>query len=248
MCKKYKKIKTMKSIFTRIVLGLTLLCSFSLLMNSCSEAVESTEQVYQCPMDCEEGKTYTENSGCPVCKMDLQLKEENTKVLADENEISSASIFNLASKWNTQNNERIELKELKGEVLVMIYTSCQAACPRLVADMRNIGKKIEAKGGQGVRYVLVSIDPEIDTPEVLKAFAIENEMDSNEWTFLQGTVDDVREFSNVLAVKYKQISPLDFSHSNIISVFDKAVVLYHQQEGLGVDNDETVSKILELSK
>jgi protein SCO1/2 len=179
--------------------------------------------------------------------MDLQIKEESTKVLADENEIESASIFNLTSKWKTQNNETIQLKELKGEVLVMvmIYTSCQAACPRLVADMRNIGKKVDTKD---VRYVLVSIDPEVDTPEVLKAFAIENEMDTDEWTFLQGTVDDVREFSNVLAVKYKQISPLDFSHSNIISVFDKAGVLYHQQEGLGVDNDETVSKIIELSK
>jgi len=237
----------MKSIYIRITLIVSVLFSFSLLMNSCSEDVQSTEQVYQCPMDCEEGKTYSENSGCPICKMDLQLKDENTKVLADEGKIESASIFNLSSKWETQNNETIELKDLKGEVLVMVmvYTSCQAACPRLVADMRNISKKVDSKG---VRYVLVSIDPEVDTPEVLKAFAIENEMDSEEWTFLQGTVDDVREFSNVLAVKYKQISPIDFSHSNIISVFDKEGVLYHQQEGLGVDNDATVSKILELSK
>jgi len=237
----------MKSIYIRITLIVSVLFSFSFLMNSCSEDVQSTEQVYQCPMDCEEGKTYSENSGCPICKMDLQLKDENTKVLADEGKIESASIFNLSSKWETQNNETIELKDLKGEVLVMVmvYTSCQAACPRLVADMRNISKKVDSKG---VRYVLVSIDPEVDTPEVLKAFAIENEMDSEEWTFLQGTVDDVREFSNVLAVKYKQISPIDFSHSNIISVFDKEGVLYHQQEGLGVDNDATVSKILELSK
>jgi len=236
----------MKSIYIRITLIVSVLFSFSFLMNSCSEGVQSTEQVYQCPMDCEEGKTYSENSGCPICKMDLQLKDGNTKVLAD-GKIESASIFNLSSKWETQNNETIELKDLKGEVLVMVmvYTSCQAACPRLVADMRNISKKVDSKD---VRYVLVSIDPEVDTPEVLKAFAIENEMDSEEWTFLQGTVDDVREFSNVLAVKYKQISPIDFSHSNIISVFDKEGVLYHQQEGLGVDNDATVSKILELSK
>jgi len=215
-------------------------------MNSCSENIQSTEQVYQCTMDCEEGKTYSDNRGCPICKMDLQLKDKYSKVLADEGKIESASIFNLTSKWETQNNETIELKDLKGEVLVMVmvYTSCQAACPRLVADMRNISKKVDSKE---VRYVLVSIDPEVDTPEVLKAFAIENEMDSEEWIFLQGSIDDVREFSNVLAVKYKQISPIDFSHSNIISVFDMAGVLFHQQEGLGVDNDETVSKIVELS-
>jgi len=31
--------------------------------------------VYQCPMDCEKGKSYTEKGNCPVCKMDLKSKE-----------------------------------------------------------------------------------------------------------------------------------------------------------------------------
>ena len=31
--------------------------------------------LYQCPMDCENGKTYEEPGKCPVCKMDLKLKE-----------------------------------------------------------------------------------------------------------------------------------------------------------------------------
>uniref|UniRef100_UPI00345BF4E6 SCO family protein n=1 Tax=uncultured Paraglaciecola sp. TaxID=1765024 RepID=UPI00345BF4E6 len=87
--------------------------------------------------------------------------------------------------------------------------------------------------------------PETDTPTRLKAFAKENLMDDEHWIFLQGTKTSVREFANVLAVKYKQISPLDFSHSNIITVFNPAGELVHQQEGLGVDNKETISKIIE---
>jgi len=161
--------------------------------------------------------------------------------------ISSASIFNLTSKWKTQNNETIELKDLKGDVLVMvmIYTSCKAACPRLVADMRNIFNKV---GNSSVKYIFVSIDPETDTPKKLKEFAIMNQMDNKQWVFLQGNIDDVREFSNVLSVKYKQISPIDFSHSNIISVFNKDGVLIHQQEGLGLNNDNTVFQINNLIK
>jgi protein SCO1/2 len=179
--------------------------------------------------------------------MRLVQIDSHSKLEADHHEISAESIFNLSSKWNTQDGESIELIDLKGDVLVvvMIYTSCQAACPRLVADLRNIHKKVN---DSTVKYVLVSINPETDTPERLKEFAIENQMDDEQWVFLQGTVDDVREFSNVLAVKYKQISPLDFSHSNIISVFDKAGVLYYQQEGLGVNNEITVSKIIELAQ
>lgn len=32
--------------------------------------------VYQCPMDCEEGKTYEKEGSCPVCKMDLKKVEK----------------------------------------------------------------------------------------------------------------------------------------------------------------------------
>lgn len=237
---KVLKNKKMKKILIALILTIGMTTFFS----SCNNTTEqkTSEIQFQCPMDCEKGKIYSKEDICPVCKMKLRAVGKDKKIVADVNEISDASIFNLTSKWNTQNNKTILLKELKGEVLVMvmIYTTCKAACPRLVADMRSISDKVESKN---VKYVLVSIDPENDTPEKLKAFAIENEMDTDQWVFLQGTVDDVREFSNVLSVKYKQISPLDFSHSNIISVFDKQGVLSHQQEGLGVDNEETIEKI-----
>ena len=165
--------------------------------------------------------------------MDLKPLSEGP-VLADNTDtpISDLSMFNLTSTWKTQDNKSIQLMDLKGDLLVvvMIYTSCKAACPRLVADMRNIYSKIDDKS---VKYVYVSIDPEVDTPEKLKAFAIENQMDTNQFIFLQGTMDDVREFANVVAVKYKKIAPIDFSHSNIISLFNRKGELEYQQEGSG---------------
>lgn len=163
------------------------------------------------------------------------------------NSISQESIYNLTSKWKTQDNKTIELKDLKGKVtvMVMIYTSCKAACPRLVADMRDIESKMPKDKLSDLNFVLVSIDPEVDTPKRLKAFAKANFMDAPHWTFLQGTKSTVQEFANVLAVKYKQIAPMDFSHSNIISVFNREGELIHQQEGLGVNNKETVDKIIE---
>jgi len=158
---------------------------------------------------------------------------------------SEGSIFHLASTWNTEEGQSIHLRDLHGKtlVVVMIYTTCKAACPRLVADMLAIRAGVPAKLDGKVQYVLVSIDPEHDTPEALKAFAISKEMDGEEWTFLQGNPASVREFANVLAVRYKEISPMDFSHSNIISVFNPAGDLVHQQEGLGVNNKETIAAI-----
>ena len=231
--------------FSKSILFLFVACiSFA----SCNTKKTNKDQVaYQCPMECEGDKTYDSQGSCPVCKMDLALLESKT-VIANADKISEESIFNLTSKWNTEEGEIIELKDLKGKplVMVMIYTTCKAACPRLVADMRNIEKQIPEKNKEDLQYVLISIDPETDTPKRLKAFAIENQIDGNQWTFLQGTMSGVREFANVLAVKYKQISPMDFSHSNIISVFNAGGELVHQQEGLGVDNKETVLEIKEL--
>ena len=176
----------------------------------------------------------------------VRMDSENT----DKATISDMSIYNLPSHWTTQDGKEIELKELKGKVLamVMIYTSCQAACPRLVADMRNIENQIPKDKKDDVQYVFVSIDPKTDTPERLTAFAKENEMENDKWLFLRGTEEDTREFAAVLAVNYKKISPMDFSHSNIISVFDQGGELAHQQEGLGVDNKQTVQAIIDLAK
>ncbi|WP_158961301.1 SCO family protein [Myroides fluvii] len=159
--------------------------------------------------------------------------------------ISDLSIYNLPSTWTTQNGKEIELKELQGQVLVMvmIYTSCKAACPRLVADMRHIEEKVQAKNKDKVKYILVSIDPTVDTPERLKAFAQENKMEGNQWIFLRSTEDNTREFAATLAVNYKKISPIDFSHSNIISVFNTKGELDYQQEGLGIDYAPTIKEI-----
>ncbi|MCB9426516.1 MAG: SCO family protein [Flavobacteriales bacterium] len=184
-----------------------------------------------------------------VSLISCNSKKSESPNSSQDNVISEESIFNLTSKWKTEENETLELKDLKGKalVMVMIYTSCKAACPRLVADMRNIESQIPKKNSQKIRFVLISIDPKTDTPSRLKNFAQENHMDAPQWTFLQGTESGVREFANVLAVKYKQISPIDFSHSNIISVFNPKGELIHQQEGLNIDNQETVETIIKLT-
>ncbi len=160
-------------------------------------------------------------------------------------ELPEMSVYHLPATWTNQDAQEIQLEDMRGKVvvMVMIYTSCKSACPRLVADMRNIERQVPKEYLDEIQFVMVSIDPETDTPQRLKAFSEENQMTDDHWMFLRGSEADTREFAAVLAVSYRQISPIDFSHSNIISVFDKDGVLVHQKEGLGVDSEETITAI-----
>lgn len=159
--------------------------------------------------------------------------------------LDPASIFNLSSKWETPDGTKIHLEDLKGKVLtmVMIYTSCKTACPKLTADMKVIEAKVGHQNPEDLRYVLISIDPKNDTPEKMREFIKNYHLEGKQWLFIRSDEDNTRELANVLAVKYKQISPMDFSHSNIISVFSKDGLLVHQQEGITIDIDGTVNEI-----
>lgn len=163
--------------------------------------------------------------------------------------LPSDSIFNLTSTWKNQHGESLQLKNLQHKtlVVVMIYTSCKTACPILVSKMKNIESGISRKDIKEVSLVLISIDPETDTPQRLNVFARDNAMDGPEWTFLISSKEATQEFANVLSMKYKKISPLDFSHSNIISVFSPDGQLVSQEEG-NIDVEKVVSTVTQTVK
>lgn len=171
--------------------------------------------------------------------------KENSETIDDNlNTAPKESIFLLDSKWKNQNSQELQLKDLKGKnlVVVMIFTSCQTTCPILIADMQKIAAKIDPKKAAETTMVLISIDPDNDTPEVLQKYAQERNLDDEHWTLLTGDKESIRELANVLSVKYKKISPVMFSHSNIITVFDKKGEMIHQAEG--TVNSEEVSKFV----
>ena len=174
--------------------------------------------------------------------------KENTEQTVQKKDSANSSIFLLDSKWQNQDAEELQLKDLKGKnlVMVMIFTSCRTACPILVGDMKKIHAKIEKNKLKDTSLVLISIDPTNDTPEVLKKFAAERNMDQAPWIFLRSDEESTREFANVLAVKYKKISPIEFSHSNIISVFNRNGELVSQEEGSGINSDAVAKTVNEL--
>jgi protein SCO1/2 len=81
---------------------------------------------------------------------------------------------------------------IKGKVVVInfLYTSCPDVCPLETARLREVQELLGDRVGRDVFMYSISIDPDRDTPEVLKRYAERFEVGPG-WLFLTGKKDDV---------------------------------------------------------
>jgi protein SCO1/2 len=95
-----------------------------------------------------------------------------------------------------QSGRPVRSEDLRGRVVVtnFIYTSCPDVCPVLSARMAALAARLRDAGllGTRVAIVSVSVDPERDTPEVLRAYAARFGADGEAWRFLTGDPAEVR--------------------------------------------------------
>jgi protein SCO1/2 len=92
-----------------------------------------------------------------------------------------------------QDGKTLGSGELAGKVWVanFIFTTCKSICPKLTATMRSLRERL-ARESIDVLSVSVSVDPENDTPPVLKAYAEKFGTDLARWRFLTGPEKEVR--------------------------------------------------------
>jgi protein SCO1 len=106
--------------------------------------------------------------------------------------------FNMVS----QEGEPVTPAHLLGQVVVLdfIFTRCPDVCPIMTSQMAALQHSLPAQpfGGAPLRLVSVSVDPDHDTPPILKAYAAKFGADLNSWTFLTGTSADVGDLADGL--------------------------------------------------
>jgi protein SCO1 len=95
----------------------------------------------------------------------------------------------------TQDGGRLSLKELRGTVVVVtfIYASCADTCPLLTAKLAALGPRLAGTSPPPVRFVGITVDPERDTPDVLRAYARGHGADGPGWAFLTGGPTQIHE-------------------------------------------------------
>ena len=95
----------------------------------------------------------------------------------------------------SQDGVEISLESLGGKVIAVafIYTNCPDVCSVLTAKMVSVQDAMGPAFSTDVAFVSITVDPERDTPEVLKNYAKQLGADLAGWSFLTGNFDAVRD-------------------------------------------------------
>ena len=157
--------------------------------------------VYACPMHPD--VTSTKRGKCRKCGMDLRRTKTEVADVPPETapvdpaadpstpktesySFSAAKIPNasVVDQNGKQLNFYTDLIKGKSVAINFVFTTCTAICPPLTATFRKVQLEARARG-LDVQLISVSVDPTVDTPERLKAFAKKFSAEPG-WTFVTG--------------------------------------------------------------
>jgi protein SCO1/2 len=194
----------MKRTNVKLLLLGVLMVSIALAINSqaltgVSFAQQQTSE-YSCPMH-PEVKSKTGGS-CPECGMTLK-QASKPDVSADKADAQWGGSHFPNVELITHHGKKVRFYDdlIKGKVvaLELIYTTCKYNCSLETARLVQLQKLLGDRMGKDIFFYSITIEPEHDTPEVLKAYADKYHVGPG-WMFLTGKPDDIKLISRKLGL------------------------------------------------
>lgn len=154
---------------------------------------------YACPMHPE--VTSSRPVKCRKCGMTLRAITNEAASSASNNTPELATQQTGAAALNIPDtpvmdqdgkhlNFYTDLVKGKTVAINFIFTTCTATCPVLTATFRRVQTDLGEHAGRDVQLISISVDPTIDVPERLRAFADKFKAGPG-WTFVTGNKSDV---------------------------------------------------------
>lgn len=158
--------------------------------------------------------------------------------------IGAAPDFTLTS----QDGVPVSLRDLRGKVVAVafIFASCTDICPMLTDNMARVKDKLGSAFGPQISFVSITVDPERDTPQVLKQYAQIFAADVKGWVFLTGDPAVVHDVGRRYGVIARKTASGDVDHTLLTSLVDRSGSLRVQYIGAGFDLEEFRSDLLSL--
>jgi protein SCO1 len=160
--------------------------------------------------------------------------------------IAPAPGFTLTS----QDGAQISLADLRGKVIAVtfIFTLCTATCPVLTPMMSLVQGQLGPDFGNEVVFASITVDPERDTPEMLKLYAQAYGADIAGWSFLTGSPPVIADLTRRYGVFALKNLDGDIEHSFLTSIVDRRGILRVQYLGVRFDPEEFRRDLVSLMK
>lgn len=92
-----------------------------------------------------------------------------------------------------QDGAPVSLASLRGRIVLLdfVYTHCPGPCPILTGILVSLQRKLPQDLRERTHFVSITLDPERDTPEVLRAYAGARGADLSGWSFVTGKPEQI---------------------------------------------------------
>jgi protein SCO1/2 len=148
-----------------------------------------------------------------------------------------------------QDGRTITQNDLDGSVYVtdFFFTTCRSICPKMSNQMQRIATKF--KGNNEVKFLSHTVDPETDTVEQLKDYAIKHKADAHQWMFVTGdkkALYDIARTGYLLDAGIGDGGPDDFIHTQNFALIDKDKRIRGYYDGTNTMEMDQLIKDIEL--
>jgi protein SCO1/2 len=164
---------------------------------------------------------------------------------AGPEELPGESVYRLDIPLVGQDGRRFQLADRRGraQVISMFYSSCPYVCPLTIDTLRKTQKALAPPEQKKLDVLLVSFDPERDTPARLKQVADERKLDSSNWTLASTDAASVRKLAAILDIQYRILAGGDINHSTSLVLLDASGRIVMHTEKMGETDPAFVAAI-----
>jgi protein SCO1 len=141
-----------------------------------------------------------------------------------------------AAALTDQDGRALSFTDFAGKTVVfsVFFSNCPTVCPRETQTLSQVQRQLSPALEPRVRFVSLSVDPENDTPEAMRKFALANGADLNGWSFVRTSAPATRALTQELATLATP-SAEPSRHTTAVYLFDGNQRLMQRYAGSPID-------------
>lgn len=189
----------------------------------------------------------------PDDSLTIRALEAGTKMLAQDTATRGRGVYREIGETAPdftlldQEGRTVTAHRFRGKrvLLNFIFTRCPIAtmCPAATQRMSEMQLAVREAGLTDVEFVSVSLDPDYDTPGVLREYADLRGLDLSNWSFLTGPDAAVRHLLAQMGI-LREFEGATIKHNLATVLIDPSGRIMHRVDGSRWDNSEFLPRLL----